>query len=155
MADLIEIRGDGANIALEIAEFERPNSANVDDANWLVGQLTITLKYFSCQMPISLGVLDLAQLQSELQSCLKILGGTARLRPLEPVLQLDLAFDRRGHVTVSGFAQTLGPRKTTLSFSFDSDQSYLTEADRQLRRVLLNFPIQNRPRRAVTEDMEH
>jgi hypothetical protein len=38
VSNLIEICGDGANVALEIAKFERPNSTNVDDANWLASR---------------------------------------------------------------------------------------------------------------------
>jgi hypothetical protein len=91
-------------------------------------------------MGVSLRTYELAQMQSELHSCLELLDGTARLRPLEPVLQLDFVFDRRGHVNVVGVAQTLGPHKSTLSFSFDSDQSYLAETDRQLQAILLKVP---------------
>ena len=69
MSNLIEIRGEGANVALEIAKFERPNSTNVDDANWLASRLKVTLKHFSCEMVLSLTTYDLAQLKSELDSC--------------------------------------------------------------------------------------
>jgi hypothetical protein len=141
VSNVIEIRGEGAQVALEIVEFERPNSTNVDDANWLVGRLNVVLKHFSCQMGVSLRTYELTGLQSELRSCLRALDGTARLRPLGPELQLDLAFDRRGHVSVAGVVQTPGPHKTTLSFSFDSDQSYLAQTDRQLQATLLNFPV--------------
>lgn len=67
MSNLIEIRGDGA---LEIVKFERPNSTNVDDANWLASRLKVTLKHFSCEVGLSLTTYDIAQLQSELESCL-------------------------------------------------------------------------------------
>jgi len=144
LANSIEIRGHEAKVALDIVKFERPKSMNEDDANWLTVQLTVTLKHFSCLIGISLRTYELEQLQSELNSCLKALSGTATLRPLEPKLQLELAFDNRGHVSVEGIVQTLGPRKTSLSFSFDSDQSHLAETDRQLKAALRNFPVQRR-----------
>jgi hypothetical protein len=142
MSNSIEIRSEeGAEIMLEISKFERPNPTNADDANWLNGRLMITLKSFSCDMNLSLRTYELAQLQSELHSCLSKLSGTARLRLLEPAFHLDLVFERRGHVNVAGTAQTLGPHKTTLHFSFDSDQSYLVETNRQLQAALEIFPI--------------
>jgi hypothetical protein len=141
VSNIIEIQGEGARVSIEIVGFQRPNSTNVDDANWLQGNLKITLESFSCRMCIPLRTYDLSQLQVELETCLQALEGRATLRLLEPVLQVDLDFNRRGHVTVKGVAQTLGQRRSALSFSFDSDQSYLAETNRQLKAALLSFSI--------------
>jgi hypothetical protein len=140
MSAEIEIRGEGATVRVDIRDYERSDPKNIDDANWLVGRCSVQVKGFSCDLKISPRTYDLAQFQSELRSALTKLVGSARFSTLEPGLELEVKFKRGGKAEISGVAQTAGPQKTKLYFAFDTDQTFLSETDRQLHAVIERFP---------------
>jgi hypothetical protein len=141
MSITVEIKGEDGHATIQVERYERLYTSNVDDANWLTGSVAIRAQEFSCQIDLSLRTDELARFQADLHDCLKRLDGSATFSTLEQTLALKLEFGRRGGVSITGSARSMRKTKTSMSFSFQSDQSALSETDGQLQHFIAQFPI--------------
>jgi hypothetical protein len=64
---------------------------------------------------------ELHQFGEEIQQLYRTLGGTAKLRPMEPNLTLELTGDGKGHIAVAGKAVAEFYTGTHLVFNFSLD----------------------------------
>jgi len=74
------------------------------------------------------------------------LKGTAVFATLESGLKLEIRFKAAGHAEVFGTVQSklsVVPSRTKLDFSFESDQSFLSQTVEGLRAVLQQFPVRS------------
>ena len=73
-----------------------------------------------------------------------MLKGTATFSTVEAGLAIEIKFTTAGHVEVFGSAQTsLVPDVSVLSFSFETDQSFLVHTVRELKAIVSRFPVRN------------
>jgi len=87
---------------------------------------------------------DFVQFLAELDDALRLLKGTAVFATLEEGLKLEIIFKTAGHVDVFGSVRSQAsfvPTRTTLSFSFESDQSFLSQTVDGLKAVVRQFPV--------------
>ena len=66
---------------------------------------------------------------------------------LEEGLQIEIKFNRAGRADLFGRArsqQSLVPHESVLSFSFETDQSFLAQTVRELKGIVTQFPVRRR-----------
>jgi len=144
MPKTMEIRGHGGNIKIDVQSYERPETSDEDDANWLVAKCEIVVREFSCVLGLSLVTREFTQFLAELEEAVGSLKGTATFRTLEEGLQIEVRFNHAGHADVVGHARSQMspvPEQTVLSFSFETDQSFLAQTVRELKGIVTQFPI--------------
>lgn len=141
MADSIEIAGHGASVTIGITGYENPAAVNPSDANWLSCTVLLGIGAFSGSLAASFTTHDFARFFGQFQAALSALEGVVSFLTDEDMLRLNLKFEKTGRVQISGLAQELGLTKAALTFSFESDQSFLTQTCRQLEKVTKKFPV--------------
>jgi len=144
MNERITIAGHGGRLEIIVHGYERENASNTSDANWLNCTLRFEIGLFSGATRLSLETHDIESFCQELKSLLLSGGNEAELAPLEDVIQCKITPTKLGHALISGTVKTCNLVNAELSFSFDSDQSYLTLTGMDLETVIEAFPI--RPR---------
>jgi hypothetical protein len=147
MSKTIAIRGDGGQqIQIEVLNYERPKSTEGSDANWLSCSCGVTVREFSCDINLSLMADDFVRFLDDLNEALHSLRGTAVFITLESGLKLEITFKAAGHADVFGTVQSqlsVVPTRTRLDFSFETDQSFLSQTIEGLRAVIQQFPVRN------------
>jgi hypothetical protein len=144
MAKTMEIRGHGGRIKIDVQGYERPDTSDGDDANWLAAQCNVVAGEFSCTLNLSLVTRDFAGFLMQLEKAVDSLNGTAAFTTLEEGLQIEVKFNHAGHADLFGRARSqtsLVPEQSVLSFSFETDQSFLAQTVRDLHGIVTQFPI--------------
>jgi hypothetical protein len=141
LADSIEITGPGASVTIGVAGYENPVAVNPSDANWLSCTVLLQIGAFSGSLAASFTTHDFARLFGQFQAALSTLEGDVSFLTDEDMLRLNLKFEKTGLVQISGMAQEFGQGKAALTFSFETDQSFLTQTCRQLEKVTKKFPV--------------
>lgn len=139
----IRLSGEQGSLTLEINGYERPEAEDPDDANWLMCKLTIKAGSFSGAFKSAFTTYDLVALHERLKIALKTLSGTFTFRNTEDDVKLDVQFDERGCAVLSGTAQPHQSLEGSLTFRFDTDQSYLSQTLRQLEGALRTFRVKH------------
>jgi hypothetical protein len=144
MAKTMEIGGHGGHIKIDVRGYERPETSDEDDANWLVARCNVTVGEFSCILKLSLVTRDFAEFLAQLEKAVDSLNGAATFTTLEEGLHLEIKFNHAGHADLFGRARSqtsLVPDQSVLSFSFETDQSFLARTVRELKGIVKQFPI--------------
>lgn len=122
----------------------------MQDQTWdqdFKGTLSILAGCMQLEQPVfysSLGALRV--LRKGLEECTRSLTGKA---VFEQAYEADLTFQvemqTQGHATITGSYQEQGPSSNRLSFQIKSDQTYLEQAIRDLKRFeqILHDPTQH------------
>lgn len=135
------IRGDAVSITLAVAGYERPQNTDVDDANWLVGTVSISAPNLSGTAGLTLVTTELNTFCTQLRNAQEIVSGTARLETLEEGISLVVRYGSLGRAEVEGrITLDHGPR-LSVSFSFETDQSYLAATLMELEQAVSDFPV--------------
>jgi len=82
----------------------------------------------------------------DLTEALRSLRGTAVFVTLESGLKLEITLKAAGHADVFGTIQSqlsVVPSRTRLDFSFETDQSFLSQTVEGLRAVIRQFPVRS------------
>jgi len=146
MPKTVVIRGDGGNVRIHVLNYERPNSTEGSDANWIVCRCSVAVWEFSCEVSLSLMTDDFVRFLADLDEALRSLKGTAVFATLESGLKLEIKFKAAGHADVFGTVRSqlsVVPSRTKLHFSFETDQSFLSHTVEELRTVIQEFPVRN------------
>ena len=142
MSKTVVIRGHRGQVHIEVANYARPDSTTGMDANWLACKCEVAVQEFSCNLNLSLTTADFVQFLAELDVAFRLLKGTAVFATLEGGLKLEIIFKTAGHVDVFGSVRSqISSRRRTLSFAFESDQSFLSQTLDGLRAVVRQFPV--------------
>jgi hypothetical protein len=141
MAESIVIAGNMAKLAIEVSGYENPAASDPFDANWLSCNVVLRMGDFSGSMTAAFTTQDFARFLDEIRASLSSFSGTASFLTHEDMLRLSLQFEKTGLVLVSGVVQDFGPPKVAFTFSFESDQSFLSETCKHLERVVHRFPV--------------
>ena len=146
MSKTVAIRGDGGQIQIEVLNYERSKSTEGSDASWLSCRCSVTVREFSCGVSLSLMTDDFVRFLDDLNEALRSLRGTAVFITLESGLKLEITFKAAGHADVFGTVQSqlsVVPSRTILDFSFETDQSFLSQTVEGLRAVIQQFPVRS------------
>jgi hypothetical protein len=143
----VQIRGDGNIIRVEVFGYERPDANDEYDANWLRARVSVSMAEFSAVIRLALVTHDLARFADELEQAVQLLKGTATFSTVEAGLAIEIKFTAAGHAEVFGTARSqtsLVPDESALSFSFETDQSFLAHTVRELKAIVSRFPVRSR-----------
>jgi hypothetical protein len=143
MSEIVEIRGAGGRVRLEVLEYTLPDTTNRNESNRLTCKCNVEVRDFACNLNVSLRTHDFVRFRAELNAALKALSGDVIVDTLESRLRLEVSITSGGQIDVFGYAQSnmARPSRTVLTFSFESDQSFLAQTDRELERILQHFPV--------------
>ena len=140
----MEIRGHRGHIKIEVRGYERPETTDEDDANWLAAGCDVAVGEFSCTLGLSLVTSDFVRFLAQLERAVDSLNATATFTTLEEGLQVEIKFTHAGHADLFGHARSqtsLVPDQSVLSFSFETDQSFLAQTVRELKEIVKQFPV--------------
>jgi len=137
----IAINGHGASIVIAIIGSENPSSENPSDANWLTCSVAIDIGGFAANYPAAFTTSDFARFRCEIKTALAAMNGTASFITDESALQFTAEIGRTGTVIIKGQGQVFGHTRATLSFSFESDQTFFAETIRCLDAVVRQYPV--------------
>jgi hypothetical protein len=154
MPKTVEIGGNGGHVGIEVYNYERSGAADEDDANWLKAKCSVAVGEFSCVVGLSLVTHDFVQFLTQLEEAVRQLKGTAVFATLEEGLELEINFKSAGQADLFGRARSqtsLLPKQTVLSFSFETDQSFLAQTLRELKELVRQFAVRtgNSPHRKL------
>ncbi len=140
MASIV-FTGDGGRLTLEVSDYERPSASDVYDANWLKTTVSAAAGPFLGSFRANLTTYEFAKLHEQLAEVVERLSGRVDFESTESDIVLSVEFSHRGTATVSGLLRPNASERTTLSFSFETDQSTLSETVRQLDRLVVHLPV--------------
>jgi len=147
LKNTVQIRGDGGRvIQIEISGYERPDAGDEYDANWLRAKCSVTLAEFSAVLSLALVTHDFARFADELEQAVQLLKGRATFSTAEAGLGIEIKFTTAGHADVFGSARSqtsFVPDQSVLSFSFETDQTYLEQTVRELKAIVSRFPARS------------
>jgi hypothetical protein len=144
MSKTMEIGGHGGHIKIDVQRYERPETSDEDDANWLATQCNVAVGEFSCILKLSLVTRDFTEFLAQLEKAVDSLNGSATFTTMEEGLHIEIKFNHAGHANVFGRAgsqTSIVPEQSVLSFSFETDQSFLAQTVRELKGIVTQFPI--------------
>jgi hypothetical protein len=133
--------GGPDRLTFEVFDYERPSVSDMYDANWLKATVSISAGPFTGRFRANMTTWDLAKLHDQLTEALERLAGRTDFESTESDIVLAVEFSHRGTATVSGLLRPSGSERTTLSFSFETDQSALSETVRQLDELVHRLPV--------------
>ena len=133
--------GVGAELAISVRGYERPESEDPDDGNWLVCDVHVRTSGHSASYGASFTTHDFVDFREQLKKTLHDLQGEATFTTMENALEFALVFSRTGHVLVRGKTALTGGMSAELSFSFETDQSYVAETAQGLDQIVHAFPV--------------
>ena len=102
---------------------------------------------FSAVLSLALVTHDFARFADELEQAVQLLKGTATFSTVEAGLGIEIKFTTAGHAEVFGSARSQTsnvPDVSVLSFSFETDQSFLAHTVRDLKTIVSRFPVRSR-----------
>src|SRR6266481_2749165 len=146
LANIVQIRGDGNIIQIEVFGYERPDANDEYDANWLRARCSVTVAEFSAVLSLALVTHDFARFTDELEQAVQLLKGTATFSTVEAGLAIEIKFTTAGHAEVLGSARSQTsnvPDVSVLLFSFETDQSFLAHTVRELKTIMSRFPVRS------------
>jgi hypothetical protein len=141
MSEQITFLGNVGRLTVEVSGYEREVADNEDDANWLSSTIAIQAPPFSGTFAASLRTHELQDFYEHLDAALRSLSGTVVFQTLEDDLTLEFQFQNKGSVSITGVAQPHRFRANVLRFRFESDQSSVGLAAKELSSVLQHFPV--------------
>lgn len=102
---------------------------------WSSADVSIRSGGFSGHCPAAFVVEDFAAFLDELRRVWQTLSGEASFEPLEGQLRIRVVGNGRGEIKVTGEACDM-PRRNSLQFNLDLDQTYLEQTVRQLEATV-------------------
>jgi hypothetical protein len=137
----LNVRGElGRRVTVEIHGYEHEAAQESYDANWLRCSVEADIGRFRGQVDASFTTQDFVRFLSELEQVIALASSVASFQTHEEALALRIEVDRAGRATVSGKLREVDFKGPVLSFTFESDLSFLGELHAELRRVVSEFP---------------
>jgi len=134
-----KIAGQGASISVNIITRESPDTKNVYRANWLACEVELTVPPMTGRFKASYTTQEFFKFWTGLSTVLSSSKGEAVFGSGEDALQITVGIDATGRALVKGI--TRAQSKTTVSFSFESDQTHLNKTCKELEAVITQYPI--------------
>jgi hypothetical protein len=141
MDNVVIMKGDKGQLDIEILKYENPNARTIDDANWLLGRLSINAGPFSGSIALSMTTNELESLDKQLGMATKSLTGQIDFASLEGNLRIRVQFGSTGTAVVSGIVTPDEAHETALHFGFNADPTNLEACVQSIGRLLQQFPV--------------
>ena len=136
----VEIAGQAAHVGIEVLGYENPAAENVSDANWLTCRIEVRVRGFEGHIDAAFTTQDFAAFSRSLRSAVSDMKGEAAFETDEDALRLDVKFNTTGSVSVTGVLREPDRPRTSLAFSFESDQTFMRRTNNALEEVTHQFP---------------
>jgi hypothetical protein len=137
----VEVAGQAAHVGIEVLGYENPAAENVSDANWLTCRVEVRVRGFEGHVDAAFTTHDFAAFSRSLRSAVTDLKGEATFETDEDALRLDVNFNMTGSVSVTGVLREPDRPRTSLAFSFESDQTFMRRTVDALDKVTHQFPV--------------
>jgi hypothetical protein len=134
-----------ARISIEIRAYERGDVGDFEDSNWLNCTFEVAVERFTARAEASFRIEEFEDFLAQLSPLIEPLEGTAKFDTLENQLSIVVKMSDRGTCRISGHATD--HTHCTLQFSFESDQTFLRPAIRELKAIVGEFPVRNPEKR--------
>jgi hypothetical protein len=134
-----KIAGQAASITVNIITRESPETKNVYRANSLTCEVELDVPPFTGGFKASYTTQEFFKFWTGLSMVLSSSKGEAVFGSEENALQIAVGIDATGRGLVKG--TTRAQSKTTVSFSFETDQTALSKTCKELEAVITQFPI--------------
>jgi hypothetical protein len=108
---------------IEVLGYENPSAQHTSDANWLTCRVEIHVRSFSGEVDAAFTTQDFVEFARSLRFAVADVKGTAVFETDENALQLRVEFGHTGTARVSGTLREADRPQTSLTFSFESDQT--------------------------------
>ena len=102
-------------------------------------QIEIKSGPFSCSSSFYISTGEISQFCQKLQTCYSDLEGELSLKSYEHNLKLNLVFDKLGHININGEFTDNNLENNSLSFEFDTDQSFLKSSIQDIENIVNKY----------------
>ena len=102
---------------------------------WVPAVVTLSVGGFNAKVQMTLTADDIERFGEQLETTYKSLSGIAEFSTIEGQLTLEIEMNRQGHVKVSGRLGDDASFPNTLTFTFNSDQTFLPKTISELSAV--------------------
>lgn len=137
----LNIRGEfGRRVTVEIHGYENESAQEPYDANWLRCSVKANIGRFQGEVDASFTTHDFVRFSSELEQVVTGASSVALFQTYEEALALRVEVDRTGRAVVSGKLREVDFNGPVLSFTFESDLSFLAQMQAELRHIIVDFP---------------
>jgi len=141
MSVKVEVAGQAAHVKIEVVGYENPAAENLSDANWLTCRVEVSVRGFEGHVDAAFTTQDFAAFGRSLRSAVADLKGEAVFETDEDALRLKVEFSSIGTVSITGVLREPDRPRTSLTFSFESDQTYMRRTVGTLDEVDHQFPV--------------
>jgi len=136
-----KIAGQGASITVNIITRESPDTKNVYRANGLTCEVELDVPPFTGRFKASYTTQEFFRFWTGLSMVLSSSKGEAVFGSDEDTFQVTVSIEARDRGLVKGTTRVHAQSKTTVSFSFETDQTYLNKTCKDLEAVITQYPI--------------
>ena len=138
------IKGTNGSISIELLGYENAAAQNASDANWLKTRIKVISGPFCGEIAATMTTHDFSYFEKELIELLLNLKGKAKFQTNEEWLSFEIEIGALGTAIVRGTAKANDGSRSSLAFSFETDQSYLEQTRQLLSSITQNFPVQRK-----------
>jgi hypothetical protein len=144
MSQAIEIAGHGGKITIVVLGYENPSAKDPSDANWLTCKVQVTAGPFAGAVDAAFTTDDFVRLGREMRALLDQKVQSVEFEPMEQALSLKMAGARTGAVSISGVVRYSSGPAAAISFTLESDLSYLSSTRASIEAVMDQYPVRAR-----------
>lgn len=132
---------DRQQLVVTVFKYEQDFSSEYYDDNWLVVSVRLRVGQFSAEFDAAFLTQEIVDFKNELQKLYDTLKGMARFSTIEGQVSLEVVVNDCGNMIVSGVVVDNLSLGNKLEFSFQSDQTYLKTALKEIDEVVSRFPV--------------
>ena len=131
----------GEHVLIRALSRKHPGLFDYWDANWIACEIEIAVGGFRGVFRADLRSEEFLAFSRTMDDLAVALDSVATFSTMEQQLSLLLAGDGRGRVRVEGSASDNAGSGNRLHFSFEIDQTYLSQIQRYLDVILTAYPV--------------
>lgn len=133
--------GENAKIIIRVNDREFPSSNDYWDGNWLKAHIEIEIPGFKASFPASLRNEDFASFLTGVIGIDDHLSGFAELKTMEDAIHLRGEINKSGKISWTGNVVYPMGFGACLTFTFENDQTYLSDLRSRLEEIIKEFPV--------------
>ena len=139
----IQLGKELEQVEIVVHGYERPDSTDYYDANWLSCEVSVAVGKFRGETRCALWTVDFRSFAKSLRELESNLAGSAEFTTMEEQFTLSLKGDGRGRFELVGEVIDRPGRGNgnSLRWRFDVDQCQVTDFRGQIKRVVSSFPV--------------
>ncbi len=130
-------------VFLDNLSYERDVIGEYYDDNWMRGRVAVHGGAFSGQYQACFQTTDFLSFLSELNTLYETLKGSAKFETLEGQLSILATGNGRGQIGIEVIAIDTPGMGAVLKTVFEIDQTELLTSIRQLKKLVVEFPVRN------------